>query len=281
MKKLKALIALSLTLVLLVGCGNSTGIVLVSRENGSGTRDTFIEKTGVLYKNDEEKKDRTSVNSIVQMQTETVIQTVAGNKEAVGYISTGSLDDSIKVLEIDGIYPDAENIKNGNYKLARKFNFVLKNQDNELANDFIEFIFSKQGSDVVSKNYISLSDDAKDYEKKEMSGRLILGGSTSVYPLAELLGEEYKKINPNVEVEIQQTGSSAGITSAIDGTVHIGMSSRELKEDEKAQLNTIAIANDGIAIVVNNEQKISNIKLDDLKNIFTENITSWEDIEVE
>lgn len=280
LRKVKALLIFSMIMIFLVGCSNDS-IVLVSRENGSGTRDTFIQKTGILEEGDGFKKDRTSKNSIVQMQTETVIQTVSGNKESIGYISTGSLDDSIKVLSIDGVYPNSENIKSGDYKLARKFNMVLKDYENPLAKDFIDFIFSDEGSQIISRNYISLSEKSEKYEKKDLSGRLILAGSTSVYPLAEVLGEAYQKINPNVEIEIQQTGSSAGITSAIDGTVDIGLSSRELKEKEKEKLITIPIANDGIAVVVNKAQKISNIKLDDLRKIFTEEITRWEEVEVE
>lgn len=280
LRKTKVLLIFSFIMLFLVGC-SSDNIVLVSRENGSGTRDTFIQKTGILEEKEGYKKDRTSKNSIVQMQTETVIQTVSGNKESIGYISTGSLDDSIKVLSVDGVYPDSENIKNGDYKLARKFNMVLKNYENPLAKDFIDFIFSDEGSEIVSRNYISLSEKSQKYEKKDLSGRLILAGSTSVYPLAEVLGEEYQKINPNVEIEIQQTGSSAGITSAIDGTVDIGLSSRELKEKEKEKLITVPIANDGIAVVVNKEQKISDIKLEDLKKIFTEEITRWEEVGIE
>lgn len=278
-KKIFSLLSvLILTSFILVACGNKDEILLVSREEGSGTRSAFVELTGILEKdNNGNEVDRTSKEAITQMQTETVMQSVSGNKNAIGYISTGSLNDTVKTISIDGANPSIEDIKSGQYKLSRPFNIAIKEQD-DLTSDFISYIMSKEGQTIVSSSYISIDDNLAEYNPSGLEGKIVIAGSTSVSPLMEILAEEYMKLNPNIEIEIQQNGSSAGIMAVIDGTAQIGMASRSLKDSEKAELDHMPIALDGIAVIVNHNNEIENLSLEEIKNIFIASTISWSDI---
>lgn len=288
-KTISAVIMAILLGSILVGCGgsNTSGgtakgskeIVVVTREEGSGTRGAFIELIGIEEKDANGNKiDRTTKEAITQMKTDTVITTVAGNENAIGYISLGSLNDTVKALNIEGVSPTTANVKTGLYKVARPFNIALKAKVGEVAKDFINFIMSKEGQDVIADSYISIDDNAGHYDKKEVSGKIVVAGSSSVTPVMEKLKEAYLEINPNVEIEIQQSDSTSGMNAVIDGIADIGMASRELKDSEKENLTPIAIALDGIAVVVNPKNPIVDITSETVKNIFTGELTLWEDV---
>ena len=296
MKKMSFLSTITLaalaSLSLLTACGNSsdagseggsssaTGqtINVVSREDGSGTRGAFIELFGVEEKNDAgEKMDMTTDQAIVTNSTAVMMTTVAGDANAIGYASLGSLDDTVKVLDIDGAKARVETIKDGSYTISRNFNIVTKDKVSEAAQDFINFIISTDGQAVVTDNgYIAL-DDVKDYKASVDSGKVVVSGSSSVTPVMEKLKEAYNKVNANVEIEIQQSDSSTGITNAIDGSTDIGMASRELKDEETSKgVASTVIAMDGIAVIVNKDNKVNNLAKDDVKAIFTGETTSWD-----
>lgn len=293
MKKVFTL-ALSFVLIstILMGCGannsgegnknqfdSSSEIVVVTREEGSGTRGAFVELAGIEEKDSNgNKTDRTTKEAITQMKTDTVLKTVAGDEYAIGYVSTGSLNDSIKTVKIDGIEPTVENIKNNSYKLSRSFNIATKKNISEVTQDFIDFIMSKEGQQVVSKSYIAVNLEATPYGGSKPTGKIVVAGSSSVTPIMEKLREAYIVINPNAEIEVQQSDSSAGIKAVTDGTADIGMASRELKDSEKANLNTLSIALDGIAIIINPSNTMSDISLENIKNIFIGEFTNWNEV---
>ncbi|SHK12051.1 phosphate ABC transporter substrate-binding protein, PhoT family (TC 3.A.1.7.1) [Hathewaya proteolytica DSM 3090] len=296
MKKIVSLV-LSLTLCtsLMVGCGgkksgdtastdttkgNSTEISVISREEGSGTRGAFIELFGVEKKDDSGKKiDHTTDEANVTNNTSVMMTTVAGNKDAIGYISLGSLNDTVKALKIDGVEATADNIKSGTYKIARPFNIATKDKVSEVAQDFIDYIMSKDGQAIVGKNgYIPMDTD-KNYEGKKPSGKVVVAGSSSVTPVMEKLKEAYVAINANANIEIQQSDSTTGMKSAIEGICDIGMASRGLKDSEKgAGLKNTVIAQDGIAVIVNKENKLSEIKSEDVMKIFTGVHKTWDKV---
>ncbi|NLN41747.1 MAG: phosphate ABC transporter substrate-binding protein, partial [Clostridiales bacterium] len=197
---------------------------------------------------------------------------------AIGYVSTGSLNDTVKALKIDGVAPKTENIKSGDYKLARPFNIATKDEISELAQDFIDFIMSKEGQEVVAESYISIHDNANPYNGTKSSGKIVVAGSSSVTPVMEKLREAYLEINPNASIEVQQSDSSAGMQAVIDGTADIGMASRELKESEKAELYDLAIAIDGIAVIVNPENPINDLSVEEVKKIYIGEILTWSEI---
>lgn len=255
-------------------------IVVVSREEGSGTRAAFVELTGVEEKDEQGNTvDRTYEEAIVYNGTNQVLTAVAGNEYAIGYVSTGSLNETVRALKIDGVEPTTENIKNGSYKIARPFNIATKGNLTEITQDFIDFIMSKEGQEIVSEDFIAVDDNAAPYAGSKPSGKIIIAGSTSVTPIMEKLREAYLKINPNTEIEIHSIGSSAGIQAVMNGTADIAMASRDLKDNEKAELNPITIAIDGIAVINNPGNTIDNLSLEDLRKIFIGEIRKWSDIE--
>lgn len=255
-------------------------ITVVSREDGSGTRGAFIELFGIEEKNQAgEKIDHTTDEAEVSNSTAVMMTTVSGNKSAIGYISLGSLNDTVKALSIDGAQASAENIKNGTYKISRPFNIATGKKVTETAQDFINFILSADGQAVVEgAGYISAV-DGKAFDGGKTSGKIIVAGSSSVTPVMEKLKEAYVAINPNVDIEVQQSDSTTGMNSAIDGICDIGMASRELKDSEKeAGLTPTAIAIDGIAVIVNKDNSINELTPDNVKAIFTGETTQWSEI---
>ena len=288
MKKISTLSKFALvglaSLSFLTACGGSSDsgqastINVVSREEGSGTRGAFIELFGVQEKNaDGEKVDMTTNTAIVTNSTAVMLTTVAGDANAIGYASLGSLDDSNKILQIDGVDATVENIKDGSYKISRPFNIVTQDGLNDAAQDFVNFILSSDGQAVVEKSgYIPL-DDAPAYTAKTDKGKTVVSGSSSVTPVMEKLKEAYNKINPNVEVEIQQSDSTTGILNAIEGTADIGMASRALEDAELSQgVTETVIALDGIGVIVNKENALSGLTSEQVKAIYTGEITSWD-----
>ena len=255
-------------------------ISVISREDGSGTRGAFIELFGVEEKNDAgEKVDNTTVDAQITNNTSVMMSTVAGNQHAIGYISLGSLNDEVKALKIDGAEASAENVENGSYKVSRPFNIVTKDGLSADAQDFMDYILSTDGQQVVSDDgYIAIK-DTKAYEGNCSGEKVVVAGSSSVTPLMEKLKEAYTKVNSNANIEVQQSDSTTGITSAAEGICDIGMASRELKDEEtKENLTATEIARDGIAVVVNNDNDIDELTSDQVKAIFTGETTDWEDL---
>ena len=252
-------------------------IAVISREDGSGTRGAFTEITGLLEKNGDEEVDNTTASATVQNSTNGVMTTVAGNPSAIGYISLGSLNDTVKALTLEGVEPTAENILSGDYKLARPFLLVTKGEPKEgsLEADFIHFALSKEGQAIAEQEGYVKNEQAEDYKPGNVSGEITVAGSTSVTPLMEKLVEAYKKVNSGANIQIQSNGSSAGITAAAEGTAQIGMSSRELKDEEKANVQGIVLAQDGIAVIVNKDNPAEDITMEQIKNIFNGSMTAW------
>ena len=274
-KLLTVLVAAALAAATLVSCGKQNdAITVVSREDGSGTRGAFTELMGI----EKDGTDRTYAKAEISNSTSVVISTVAGNKNAIGYISLGSLNDSVKAVKIDGVDATADNVKNGSYKISRPFIITTKDGISDLAADFIKFILSDDGQAIVSEKYIPVGGSGA-YTASGLSGKVTLAGSTSVSPLMDELAAAYKELNPDVVIEIQQSGSGAGIQSVLEGVCDIGMSSRELKDSEKeAGLTPTVMALDGIAVIVNKDNRISTLSSEQIQSIYIGESTSWADV---
>ena len=258
---------------------SSDPITVVSREDGSGTRGAFIELFGVEEKDaDGNKVDNTTEEAEITNNTAVMMSTVAGNVDAIGYISLGSLNDSVKAAKIDGVEATAENIKSGEYKVSRPFNIATNGEVSDVAQDFIDYILSPEGQAVVEENgYIAV--DSTEAESTQPEGKVVVAGSSSVTPVMEKLKEAYAEVKPNAEIEIQQSDSTTGMTSAIDGICDIGMASRDLKDEElEAGLTATTIANDGIAIIVNNDNPTDDLTADQVKSIYVGEVTTWGDL---
>lgn len=256
---------------------NNTAITVVSREDGSGTRGAFIELFGIEEKDaDGNKVDYTADTAEITNSTAVMMQTVAGNKDAIGYTSLGSMNDSVKALEIDGAAATVENIKNGTYKIARPFNIATMGDISPGAQDFISFIMSREGQAVVEQNgYISQGNTGA-YAASGAEGKVTVAGSSSVTPVMEKLKEAYVAVNPNATVEVQQSDSTTGMTSAIEGICDIGMASRELKDSEiEKGLTPTVIAMDGIAVIVNKDNPVNGLTSAQVKDVFIGVATDW------
>ncbi|WP_303857561.1 substrate-binding domain-containing protein [Aminicella lysinilytica] len=295
LKNLKKTLAVGAIIVmaasLFTACGNKsdsssdssgmTGeISVVSREDGSGTRGAFIELFGIEIKKDNgDKVDKTIKSAEVTNSTAVMLQTIKGNEKAIGYVSLGSMSDSVKALKVDGETASVENVKSGDYKVSRPFNIVTGKKTNAAAKDFISYINSKEGQAIVDKEGYVSEDATDSYAKSDASGKIVVAGSSSVTPLMEKLAEAYKKVNSDVKVEVQQSDSTTGVTSTIQGVCNIGMASRELEDSEKAKgVKSQEIARDGIAVIVNRSNGLSDITSDQVKQIYTGKITDWSEI---
>ena len=294
MKKIfKAILAISIIGAMALGfaaCGGNGGsdaIAVISREEGSGTRGAFVELTGV----EQDDVDMTTVDAVITnstavmltsvagdpaaigYSTAVVMQTVAGNKAAIGYISLGSLDNTVKAVKVDGVEATADNVKNGTYPICRPFNIATKGDLSDAAKDFIAFIQSDEGQQVITdKGCVSTGA----FTSGNPTGTVVVEGSSSVTPVMEKLAEAYMAINSGVTVKVQQSDSSTGMTSAIEGLCDIGMASREVKDSEKEQgLDVTTICMDGIAVVVNNDSTVDNLSLEQIRQIFTGEVTDW------
>ena len=288
-KKLSGLLAVTMLLAgFMAGCGGTSTkpaaapagnkLVVLSREDGSGTRGAFIELFGVEQANEAGKKiDKTIDSASITNSTAVMLTTVAGNKDAIGYISLGSLNDTVKALSIDSAAASVANIKNKTYKISRPFNVATKGQLKPQAQAFLNYILSREGQDVITKNGYIGSDNAPAYQPAPgVSGKVVVAGSSSVTPVMEKLKEAYAKVNPNVQVEVQQSDSTTGMKSTISGVCDIGMASREAKKSElDAGLQVTAIATDGIAIIVNKANPLSGLTKEQVRDIYTGKLTQF------
>lgn len=254
-------------------------VSVYSREDGSGTRGAFIELFGIEEKDaNGDKVDLTTPTAAITNATSVMMTSVAGDANAIGYISLGSLNNTVKALSIDGAEATAENVKSGTYKVARPFNIVTKDGVSDVAQDFIDYIMSSDGQKVVEENgCISVADNAGSYKASGKSGKIVIAGSSSVTPVMEKLAEAYKALNPDVAIEVNQSDSTTGVNMATEGTCDIGMVSRELKDSENGVKATV-IAQDGIAVIVNPDASIDELTSDQVKGIYTGELTTWEDV---
>ena len=281
MKKLAVILIVS-AMILSLSFANGASetnskINVISREEGSGTRGAFVELTGVEEKIDGVKVDQTTLDAEIASSTSVVITTVEGDKNAIGYISLGSLSDKVKAIEVDGVYPTTESVKSGEYKISRPFVVAFKTLS-ETAEDFLKFVMSSNGQDIVEKKgYIRVDDSNKyTYESNKKSGSVTISGSSSVYPVMEVLVEAYMALNPDVKVTLMQSDSTTGINDAISGKSDIGLSSRNLKASELEKgLEYNVMAMDGIAVIVNNGNAVKSLSSETIRDIYKGLVTTW------
>lgn len=278
MKSFKTIITILIFTLMLSSCGIDPGeINVVSREEGSGTRTAFVELLGVMQEDtDGREKDKTTLEASVVNKTDVMMSTISGDKNAIGYISLGSLNDSVKELAIAGVYPSAETIQQEAYPLARAFYVVTTKEDNPLITDFLSFVLSTKGQKVVEDGYVPITPTPNEYKgASHLKGKITIAGSSSVTPVMEKLAEAYNVINPDVIIEIQMSDSTAGVNATIEGNCQIGMLSREPKASELLHLTPTPIALDGIVIVVNPENPVDNLSVAQAREIFTGEINNW------
>lgn len=295
MKKTGSLMIAGMMIVgLMTGCGAGTdsstlgsdsgvgaiGIIsVVSREDGSGTRGAFVELTGVEEKDaDGNKIDHTTTDAVIANSTDVVLNNVAGDTNAIGYVSMGALNDTVKAISVDGVESTTDHVKDGTYAISRPFNIAVATDANlsDAAQDFYNYIMSAEGQQIVEDNkYIKIDENAAAFSSNNASGKVVVAGSSSVTPVMEKLAESYQRINANVTIEVQQSDSTTGMTSAMEGTCDIGMASRALSDEEAAKLTATAIALDGIAVIVNSKNSISDLSVEQIKKIFIGEITDW------
>ncbi len=283
-KLMKIAAASALALICTVGSASAAfdagkSINVISREEGSGTRGAFVELTGVEQKIDGKKVDMTTEDAQITNNTSAMLMTVAGNAQAIGYVSLGSLNDTVKAVKVGGVEATAENVANGSYQMARPFNIAYKAEgQSELSADFIAYVMSADGQAIANESGYVGSADAAAYTASGAEGKLVIGGSSSVSPLMEKLIEGYAALNPKADIELQTTDSTTGMTSAIEGTYDIGMASRALKEDEAAKLQSAVIAMDGIAVIVSLENTVEDMTAEQIGSIYLGETGKWSEI---
>ena len=273
--------SVALAATMLASCGGSSDkITVISREDGSGTRGAFIELTGIEEKDSNgNKTDNTKKDALICKSTDVVLTQVSGDKNAIGYISFGSLNDTVKALKVEGVEPSTATIESGDYKIVRPFNIAVKDGLSDAAQDFENYVLSSEGQDIIEKaGYIKIDKSAAAYASNNASGKVVVSGSSSVTPVMEKLAEAYQKANTNVTVDVQQSDSSTGIKDAINGTSDIGMASRDISDDELSQgIKSVTIAQDAIAVIVNKDNAVEDITMDEIKAIYTGSKTTWSD----
>lgn len=287
MKKRFMAVLTALTLAAgMIGCGGNEGfnaeeeISIITREDGSGTRGAFIELFEIEKKNEEGTKvDYTTDAASITNSTSVMMTTVESDLHAIGYISLGSMNDSVKAVKIDGVEPGVENIKNGSYRIYRPFNIAVKEGISDVAQDFINYILSAEGQTVIEENgYITVSENGS-FKSNGAVGKITVAGSSSVSPVMQKLKEAYLLVNANAEIEILTSDSSTGMSNAIEGICDIGMASRAVKDSEKEKgLKEITIANDGVAVIINKENPLESMTKEQVEQIYTGEVTSWSEI---
>lgn len=286
-KVISLLAAAALAVTMLAGCESSEGaqeaagdITVITREDGSGTRGAFIELIGVEETDaDGNKTDKTTADAVTLRSTDAVLTQVKGNAAAIGYISLSSMNGDVKALSIEGVEPTVDNIKQDKYAIARPFNIAAKGTLSDAAQDFVNYIMSKDGQTVIEEQgCVSVNSEAAAFESNGAEGTVKIDGSSSVTPVMTKLKEAYEKVNDKVDIQIQQTDSTSGMKTVSEGACDIGMASRELKDTEAKELIGTTIAKDGIAIIVNKNNELKDITVDTVKKIYTGEITAWEDV---
>ena len=280
---MKKILAMVLAMLLVIGsaCAVAEEINVISREDGSGTRGAFIELFGIEQKDaDGNKVDYTTDEADITNSTSVMMTSVSGNPSAIGYISLGSLNETVKALAIDGVEASVENIKAGSYTVARPFNIATQAEVSEAAQAFIDFILSAEGQAVIEANgYIAVVEDAPAFAGSSIEGKVVVAGSSSVTPVMEKLKEAYEAINPNANIEVQQSDSTTGMNNAIEGVCDIGMASRAVKDSEiEAGLVPTTIAMDGIAVIVSNDNATEGLTKDQVRAIYMGEITDWSEV---
>lgn len=288
MKKVLSILMAAVMVFAMTACGStntegfdtSKEIAVNTREDGSGTRGAFIELFGVEVKDENGNKvDRTTEEASTNNSTSVMMTAVAGNPYAIGYISLGSLNDTVKAVKIDGAEATVDNIKSGAYSVSRPFNIVTKGELNAAAQDFVDYIMSAEGQEVIANAGYIASDNAPAYAGSKPEGKIKINGSSSVTPVMEKLKEAYMALNGGVQIEIQEKDSTTGVNSTLEGSCDIGMASRELKDSEiEAGLTATVIAIDGIAVIVNKENTAEDMSKEQVMNIYTGETTLWSDI---
>ena len=275
MKKLFAIV-LALVLTCAVAFAAEGTITVMSREDGSGTRGAFVELTGV----EQDDVDMTTVDAVITNSTAVMLTSVAGDPAAIGYVSMGSLNETVRAVSVDGNAATVEGIKDGSYTLARPFVVTTYGEVGEIAQDLLNYIMSAEGQAIINEEgYIAINDAAEAYTAAGVSGEITVGGSSSVTPVMEKLAEAYMALNPDVTVVVQQSDSTTGVTGTIEGTVDLGMASRALKAEEEEQgVVGTTIAMDGIAVIVNLENDTENLTTEQIMNIYTGAITDWSEL---
>ncbi len=275
MKKLFAIV-LALVLTCAVAFAAEGTITVMSREDGSGTRGAFVELTGV----EQDDVDMTTVDAVITNSTAVMLTSVAGDPAAIGYVSMGSLNETVKAVSVDGNAATVEGVKDGSYTLARPFVVTTYGEVGEIAQDLLNYIMSAEGQAIINEEgYIAIDDAAEAYTAAGVSGEITVGGSSSVTPVMEKLAEAYMALNPDVTVVVQQSDSTTGVTGTIEGTVDLGMASRALKAEEEEQgVVGTTIAMDGIAVIVNLENDTENLTTEQIMNIYTGAITDWSEL---
>lgn len=276
---LLALALMCVTMTALADFDAGKLINVISREEGSGTRSAFVELTGVEQKIDGKKIDMTTEDAQITNNTAVMLTTVAGDAYAIGYVSLGSMNESVKAVSVEGVEASAENVASGSYKIARPFNIAYRDDAiTELGKDFIAYVMSAEGQAIVAENGYVASSNTDAYAGSKLQGKLVIAGSSSVSPVMEKLAEAYQALNPDAQIEIQTSDSTTGMTAAMDGSCEIGMASRALKEAEAAQLANVTIAMDGIAVIVNLENPVSDLTVEQIGAIYTGDVMSWDEI---
>lgn len=267
----------------MASCGSSDGelgtISVISREDGSGTRSAFVEITGVEEKDaDGNKTDKTTTEAMVCKSTDVMLTQVKGDLNSIGYVSYGSLNDTVKALKVDGVEVSPDTIKDGSYGIVRPFNIITGEGLSDAAQDFINYIMSSDGQTIIKdEKYVAVDESAEAYKASSASGKVTVAGSSSVGPVMQKLAEKYMTVNSNITVEVQVSDSTTGVKYTQDGTCDIGMISRELKSEEIGLTPTM-IAQDAIAVIVNKDNPIDDITSDQIKSIYTGKTTEWADI---
>lgn len=279
MKKiLAALLSAIIAGTVLTGCSGGFDITkpinVVTRESGSGTRGAFVE----LFDLRDGGTDLITKEAEEVNKTDVVLTNIAGNPHAIGYVSMGSLNDTVKALEIDGIKATTANVTNGTYPVKRPFIIAYVGELDGLQKDFVEFILSSQGQAVIAADYVAAVSDAQAFAGTRPAGRIVVSGSSSVSPVMEKLIEAYKTFNSAAVIELQTTDSSAGMNAAADGVCDIGMSSRDLRESELEKLTGITIAIDGIAVIVNTENTLAGMTKAQVKSVYLGETVTWNEI---
>ena len=284
MKKMSRILMLALalmcmTVTALADFDANKPINVISREEGSGTRSAFVELTGVEQKVNDKKVDMTTEDAQITNNTAVMLTTVAGDSYAIGYVSLGSMNESVKAVSVAGIQATAENVANGSYAIARPFNIAYRNDAiTDLGMDFIAYIMSAEGQSIVADNGYVAADGENAYAGSKPQGKLVIAGSSSVSPVMEKLAEAYQALNADAEIEIQTSDSTTGMTAAMDGSCEIGMASRALKEAEAAELTGVTIAMDGIAVIVNHENPANDLSVEQIGAIYTGDVMNWDEL---